>query len=62
MKVKLITMATISILFSVRLPHLSPLSWEHIYLTADYVRQANRRVVKDRFRPLRQSVPVLADA
>lgn len=35
--------------------HLSPLGWEHIHLTGDYGWQANRRVAKGRFRPLRQS-------
>jgi len=44
------------------LRHLSPLSWEHIHLTGDYVWHANRRVAKGRFRPLRQSAPVLAEA
>jgi len=34
--------------------HLSPLSWEHIHLTGDYVWHANKRVVKGRFRPLRR--------
>jgi TnpA family transposase len=42
--------------------HLSPLSWEHIHLTGDYVWHANRRVAKGRFRPLRQSAPVLVEA
>jgi len=36
------------------LVHLSPLGWEHINLTGDYIWHANRRVVKGRFRPLRQ--------
>ena len=36
------------------LRHLSPLSWEHIHLTGDYVGHTNRRVAKGRFRPLRQ--------
>ena len=36
------------------LPHLSPLSWEHIHLTGDYIWHANKRVAKGRFRPLRQ--------
>lgn len=31
------------------LPHLSPLSWEHIHLTGDYVWHANRRVAKGRY-------------
>jgi hypothetical protein len=34
--------------------HFSPLGWVHINLTGDYIWRANRRVVKDRFRPLRQ--------
>jgi Tn3 transposase DDE domain-containing protein len=34
--------------------HLSPLGWEHINLTGDYIWQANRRVTKGHFRPLRQ--------
>ena len=36
------------------LPHLSPLSWEHIHLTGDYTWHTNKRVAKGRFRPLRQ--------
>ena len=36
------------------LVHLSPLGWEHINLTGDYIWQANRRVAKGHFRPLRQ--------
>jgi TnpA family transposase len=35
------------------LPHLSPLGWEHIHLTGDYVWHSNRRVAKGRYRPLR---------
>lgn len=35
------------------LQHLSPLGWEHINLTGDYVWRQNRRVEKGRFRPLR---------
>jgi hypothetical protein len=35
--------------------HLSPLSWEHIHLTGDYVWHANKRVAKGRFRPLRRN-------
>jgi Tn3 transposase DDE domain len=35
--------------------HLSPLSWEHIHLTGDYVWHADKRVAKGRFRPLRRS-------
>jgi TnpA family transposase len=36
------------------LVHLAPLGWEHINLTGDYIWQANRRVAKGHFRPLRQ--------
>ena len=36
------------------LPHLSPVGWEHIDLTGDYVWHANKRVAKGRFRPLRR--------
>ena len=36
------------------LVHLSPLGWEHINLTGDYIWHANRRVLKGHFRPLRQ--------
>jgi hypothetical protein len=43
------------------LAHLSPLGWEHINLTGDYVWHANKRVAAGRFRPLRfpkrQKVP-----
>jgi TnpA family transposase len=43
------------------LKHLSPLGWEHINLTGDYVWHANKRVAAGRFRPLRfpkrQKVP-----
>jgi len=35
--------------------HLSPLSWEHIHLTGDYVWHANKRVAKGSFRPFRRS-------
>ena len=35
------------------LQHLSPLGWEHIHLTGDYVWHANRRVAKGRYRALR---------
>ena len=35
------------------LPHVSPLGWEHINLTGDYVWHANKRVARGRFRPLR---------
>jgi hypothetical protein len=39
------------------LEHLSPLGWEHINLTGDYVWRQNRRVESSKFRPLRP-VPV----
>ena len=35
------------------LPHLSPLAWEHINLTGDYVWDQSRRVEAGKFRPLR---------
>jgi hypothetical protein len=35
------------------LAHLSPLGWEHINLTGDYVWHSNKRVAKGRFRPVR---------
>ena len=38
------------------LKHLSPLSWEHINLTGDYVWRQNKRVEKGTFRSLRQIV------
>jgi hypothetical protein len=44
------------------LRHLSPLGWEHIHLTGDYVWHINRRVAKVRFRPVRPSGPLLAVA
>ena len=37
------------------LTHLSPLGWEHINLTGDYVWHANKRVAKGGFRPLRKA-------
>jgi hypothetical protein len=36
------------------LAHLSPVGWEHINLTGDYVWHANKRLAKGRFRPLRK--------
>jgi hypothetical protein len=36
------------------LSHLSPVGWEHINLTGDYVRHADKRVAKGRFRPMRK--------
>jgi hypothetical protein len=38
------------------LAHLSPLGWEHINLTGDYIWHANRRVVKGNLRTLRGAV------
>ena len=35
------------------LPHLSPLGWEHINLTGDYIWRQNRLVEQGNFRPLR---------
>ena len=35
------------------LPHLSPLSWEHINLTGDYIWRQSRQVEQGKFRPLR---------
>lgn len=35
------------------LQHLSPLGWEHINLTGDYVWRQSRRLDKGKFRPLR---------
>ena len=35
------------------LSHLSPLGWEHINLTGDYIWQQNKQVKKGKFRPLR---------
>lgn len=35
------------------LPHLSPLGWEHINLTGDYIWQQSRQVEPGKFRPLR---------
>lgn len=35
------------------LPHLSPLGWEHINLTGDYIWQQNKQVEQGKFRPLR---------
>jgi hypothetical protein len=36
---------------NILLKHLSPLGWEHINLTGDYVWHANKRVAAGRFRP-----------
>ncbi len=35
------------------LPHLSPLGWEHINLTDDYIWRQSKQVEKGKFRPLR---------
>jgi TnpA family transposase len=39
------------------LKHLSPLGWEHINLTGDYVWQQNKQVGPGKFRPLRSPRP-----
>ena len=33
--------------------HLSPLGWEHINLTGDYIWRQSKRVEQGKFRPLR---------
>ena len=35
------------------LQHLSPLGWEHINLTGDYIWRQSKRVEQGKFRPLR---------
>jgi hypothetical protein len=35
------------------LQHLSPLGWEHINLTGDYVWRQSRKMEQGEFRPLR---------
>jgi hypothetical protein len=35
------------------LPHLSPLGWEHIHLTSDYIWRQHQLVERGKFRPLR---------
>jgi hypothetical protein len=35
------------------LPHLSPLGWEHINLTGDYIWQQDKQIERGQFRPLR---------
>jgi hypothetical protein len=35
------------------LQYLSPLGWEHINLTGDYVWRQSRRLKEEKFRPLR---------
>lgn len=44
------------------LPHVSPLGWEHINLTGDYVWHANKRVTKGKFRPLRPVITLAIPA
>ncbi|MBL9207253.1 MAG: Tn3 family transposase [Opitutaceae bacterium] len=34
------------------LPHLSPVGWEHINLTGDYIWPQTRRIAPRKFRPL----------
>lgn len=36
------------------LQHISPLGWEHINLTGNYVWRHSRKIEKNKFRPLRQ--------
>jgi hypothetical protein len=35
--------------------HLSPLGWEHINLTGDYIWRQTQAIIQGRFRPLRKS-------
>ena len=35
------------------LRHLSPVGWEHLYLTGDYAWQTTRRLAQGKFRALR---------
>ena len=37
------------------LQHVSPLGWEHVNLTGDYVWRQDRRVERGKFRPLERS-------
>lgn len=37
------------------IPHISPLAWEHINLTGDYIWKLSRRVAAGQFRPLRKT-------
>jgi Tn3 transposase DDE domain len=39
---------------SAHLQHASPLGWEYINLTGDYIWNINRRVAKGSYRPLRK--------
>lgn len=36
------------------IPHISPLAWEHINLTGDYLWKLSRQVAAGQFRPLRK--------
>ncbi len=38
------------------LPHLSPLGWEHINLTGDYIWRQSKQFEQSKFRPLRMFV------
>ncbi len=38
------------------LPHLSPLGWEHINLTGDYIWGRGKAIGSGKFRPLRRPV------
>ncbi|ECA7217207.1 TPA: hypothetical protein MH395_26970 [Klebsiella pneumoniae] len=35
------------------LSHLSPLGWEHINLTGDYIWRNNKKLAEGKYRPLR---------
>ena len=35
------------------LSHLSPLGWEHINLTGDYIWRTNKKLAEGKYRPLR---------
>jgi len=37
------------------LPHLSPVGWEHINLTGDYIWPQTKRIAPGKFRPLRST-------
>lgn len=39
------------------LPHLSPLGWEHINLTGDYLWRSSAKIGAGKFRPLRPLQP-----
>jgi hypothetical protein len=44
---------TIYVLRPLQLAHLSPIGWEHVNLTGDYIWQVAGRFRKGSFRPLR---------